>query len=196
MSGDEDSVFDRLWAMISEKLGLSGRFAFLVPLWIARRPESLTILDYRPTFFMFLTAAGFAVFAVLFALFFFRFGTEDSLPLWATGIPAAVCFALSFRGTIREVYYFDNARDSYTFIRQFIHRREVIAGSLSQFTGAYVKTESNDDGESYYVMLQQEGMFLTGVSEQALREEVPIFNSYDREEWIANAISGSLSLKS
>ena len=189
MFGDEDSVFDRLWGMISQ------RFAFMVPLWIARRPESLTILDYRPTFFMFLTTAGFVVFAVLFALFLFRFETADSLGLWATGIPAAACFVLSFRGTIREVYYFDNTKDSYSFIRQFIHRREVIEGAMSQFTGAYVKTRTNDDSESYFVVLKQEGMFLTGVSEQTLRDEVPIFNSFGSEARIANAISGFLSSK-
>ena len=38
-------------------------------------------------------------------------------------------------------------------------------------------------------------MFLTGVSEQILREEVPIFNSFDRESDIANAISDFLPAK-
>ena len=119
----------------------------------------------------------------------------DSFGLWATGILAAVCAVFLFRGTIREVYYFDKETDSYAFVRQFIHRREVIEGALSQFTGAYVKTERNDDSETYYVILRQEGMFLTGVEEQKLREAVPIFNSFDREAQIANAISGYLSTK-
>ena len=179
---DEESVFDRLWELIAEK------FAFIVPLRIIRRPESLTILDYRPTLFMFLTAAGFVVMAVLFVLFLFRFGTASSLALWAMGIPAVACLFLSFRGTIREAYYFDNTKDSYTFVRQFIYRREVIEGAMSQFTSAYVKNEIYDDNKSYFVMLKQDGMFLTGVSEQALREEVPIFNSFTREARIANAI--------
>ena len=64
---------------------------------------------------------------------------------------------------------------------------------MSQFTGAYVKTEANDESESYFVALKQEGMFLTGVSEQTLREVVPIFNSYDREAKIANAIDRFIS---
>lgn len=38
-------------------------------------------------------------------------------------------------------------------------------------------------------------MFLTGVGEQTLREVVPIFNSYDREAEIANAIDKFLSRK-
>ena len=73
MFGDRDeySVFDRLWEMISKRFAFSKMFAFIVPLRIIRRPESLTILDYRPTLFMFLTGAGFVFIAVLFALFFF-----------------------------------------------------------------------------------------------------------------------------
>jgi hypothetical protein len=144
---------------------------------------------------MSLTAAGFVVMSVLFFLFLFRFDEPDSLGLWATGIPAAGCLVLSFRGTIREAYYFDKTKDSYAFVRQFIYRREVIEGSLSQFTGAYVKTIKGDESESYFVMLKQEGMFLTGVNEQTLCEEVPIFNSFGREAQIANAISGFLPSK-
>lgn len=152
--------------------------------------------SYRPTFFMLWTASGFVVLAVSFVLLFFKINTADSFGLWATGIFAAVCLVLSFRGTIREVYYFDKTTDSYAFVRQFIHRREMIEGAMSQFSGAYVKTQTNDDSESYFVMLKQEGMFLTGVSEQTLREEVPIFNSFDIEARIANAISGFLPSKS
>lgn len=188
--GKEESVFDRLWGLISE------RFDFIVPIWIIRRPETLTILDYRPTLTMFLTAAGFAVLAVSFVLLFFGFETSISSGLWAIGVPAAVCVIFVFRGTIREAYYFNNTTDSYAFVRQFIYRKEVIEGAMSQFTGAYVKSISNDDSESYFVVLKQEGMFLTGVSEQTLREEVPMFNSPEREARIANAISAFLATKS
>jgi hypothetical protein len=187
---DDESVFDRLWAMM-----IGDRFVFLIPLWIIRRPESLTILDYRPTFSMFLTVAGFAVLSVSFVLLFFNIDPAVSFGLWAIGIPAAVCVVFLFRGTIREVYYFDKTTDSYAFVRQFIHRKEVIEGATSQFTGAYVKTEENDESESYFVILKQEGMFLTGVNEQTLREEVPMFNSFEREARIANAISGFLTSK-
>ena len=187
MLGDEGSVFDRLRARISD------RFGFIVPLWVIQRPESLIIVDYRPTFTMFLTVAGFAVLAVSFILYFFKI--NDSFGLWVIGIPAAVCVIFMFRGTIREVYYFDKTNDSYSFVRQFIHRQEMIEGSMSQFTGAYVKTERNDESECYFVILKQEGMFLTGVSEQTLREEVPLFNSFEREARIANSISAFLTSK-
>lgn len=189
MFGDEESVFDRLWGMIRE------RFGFIIPLWIIRRPESLTILDYRPTLSMFLTVAGLVILTVSFVLLLFRFDTAASIGLWTIGIPAAMCMFFIFRGTIREVYYFDKTTDSYAFVRQFVHRREVIEGALSQFTGAYVKTEKDDDSESYFVVLQQEGMFLTGVNEQMLRDELPMFNSFDRESRIANAISEFLPSK-
>ena len=67
---DEESVFDRLWEMIGGGR-IRERFGFMIPLWIIRRPETLTILDYRPTFLMFMTAVGFAALAILFVLFFF-----------------------------------------------------------------------------------------------------------------------------
>jgi hypothetical protein len=187
--GDEESVFDRLGAMIWDRVGS------IIPLWIISRPESLTIIDYRPTLTMFLTLTGFVVLAISFVLIFLKIDMAVSSGLWAIGILAAACVVFLFRGTIREVYYFDRTTDSYAFVRQFIHRREVIEGAMSQFTGAYVKTEENDDSRSYFVMLKQEGMFLTGVGEQSLREEVPIFNSFDREGRIANAISSFLHSK-
>lgn len=186
---DEETVYDRLWERISDSFGS------IIPLRIIKRPETLTILDYRPTFTMFLTVLGFVVLAVSFVLIFFRIDTSFSLGLVAVGAPAAACAVLLFRGTIREAYYFNKTTDSYAFVRQFIHRREVIEGAMSQFTGAYVKTVDCDDSENYFVILKQEGMFLTGVNEQTLREELPLFNSFDREARIANAISSFLPPK-
>ncbi len=193
MLGDPDhySPSERIWQMIRD------RFGFIIPLRVIRRPETLTIIDYRPTGMMFLTAAGFLGFGVLFIFSFFKIGTAalDSFGFWALGIFGLICLGLSFRGTIREVYFFDKATDTYAFVRQFIHRKEIVEGALSQFTGAYVETQTNDESESYFVVLKQEGMFLTGVNEQTLREAVPIFNSFDRESDIANAISAFLPSK-
>ena len=58
-----------------------------------------------------------------------------------------------------------------------------------------VASQADVRHEARVVVLQQEGMFLTGVSEQRLREEVPIFNTHAREARIANAISGFLASK-
>lgn len=185
---DDESVSDRLWVLIKEKLGI------MAPVWIVPRPETLTIFDYRPTFLMFLSAAGSLFFSALFMVFLVKIDSViDSFGFWVIGIFALALLVLSLRGTIREVYFFDKTKDSYAFVRQFIYRKEIIEGALSQFTGAYVRTQTNDDSETYFVMLKQEGMFLTGVAEQTLREEVPIFNSFDSEARIANAISSFLN---
>lgn len=185
---DDESVSDRLWVLIKEKLGI------MAPVWIVPRPETLTIFDYRPTFLMFLSAAGSLFFSALFVLFLVKIDSViDSFGFWVIGIFALALLVLSLRGTIREVYFFDKTKDNYAFVRQFIYRKEIIEGALSQFTGAYVRTQTNDDSETYFVMLKQEGMFLTGVAEQTLREEVPIFNSFDSEARIANAISSFLN---
>jgi len=182
----EGSVFDRLSEMISDK------FAFIAPVWIIDREDTLSIVDYRPTLTMFLAIVAFVIVTVSIVLLFFRYW-ELGFNLLALAAPFLVCVFFLFQGTLREVYVFDRPSDSYFFTRQFIHRRDVIEGAMSQFTGAYVKTVTNDESESYYVVLKQEGMFLTGVSEQTLREVVPIFNSYDREAEIANAIEEFIS---
>ena len=182
----EGSVFDRLSDLIWDK------FAVIAPVWIIDREETLSIIDYRPTLTMFLTMFVFVIVLVSSILIFFRFW-DLGFNLLALAAPFLVCVFFLFQGTLREIYFFDIASDSYFFTRQFIHRREVIEGAMSQFTGAYVKTVSNDESESYFVVLKQEGMFLTGVGEQTLREVVPIFNSYDREAEIANAIDGFIS---
>jgi len=190
---DEDqgqgSVSDRLSEMIWDRL------AFIAPVRIISRPETLTIVDYRPTLTMFLTAVGFVILAVSLVLLFFRFSTSFATGLWVLAAPCLVSVIFLFRGTLREIYFFDKRADTYAFVRQFIHRKDVIEGSMSQFTGAYVKTETSGDSDTYFVMLKQEGMFLTGVSEQALREVVPMFNSFDQEAEIADAIEEFLRSK-
>ena len=168
--------------------------AFAKPLRIIERPDKLVIQDYRPTWWMVLCFAGFLFFAGMFVTFLIKIDIGvNSVGLWGTGLFSVGLLVFAFRGTIREVYYFDRTTDSYAFVRQFIHRKEVIEGAMSQFTGAYVKTVTDDESKSYFVMLRQDGMFLTGVSEQTLREVPPILNSFSNEGDIANAISAFLS---
>lgn len=169
---------------------IRGMIAFATPLRVISRPERLIVQDYRPTTVMLLAGVGVGVFAVFFFLLLLRGDAGvDSFGLWATGIVAVACLAACLRGTLREVYIFDRPSDSYTFVRQFIHRKETIEGALTQFTGARVETHHHENGESYTVVLRQEGMFLTGVAEQTLREEVPVLNSYTNETRIADAIA-------
>jgi len=120
----------------------------------------------------------------------------EGIGLWATLFFALACLAVVFHGTIWEVYVFDRPTQSYAFVRQFIHRKEIIEGALSQFTGAKVETHVGEESESYTVVLRQEGMFLTGAGEQTLREVIPLMNSFSNEAEIANAIDDFLHRKS
>ena len=170
-------------------------FAFAVPLRIIDRPERLIIQDYRPTMLMLLSGLGFFLLAGLLISLLWSFGSAlDGLAIGVLVLFAIICLGVAvIFGTIREVYIFDRTTDSYTFIRQFLYRKEVIEGALSQFTGAKVETHTHEENQkTYTVVLRQEGMFLTGVSEQTLREEVPIFNSFSNEADIANAIDAFL----
>ena len=171
--------------------------AFAVPLRIIERPERLIIQDYRPTMLMLLAGVGFFVFVGLLIWMLVRFGTAvGGFAIGVMVLFALVCLGTAaYTGTIREVYVFDRATGSYAFVRQFVYRKEVIEGALSQFTGARVETHTHEDSKSYTVVLRQEGMFLTGVSEQTLRDEVPILNSFYNEASIANAVDDFLHRK-
>ena len=171
--------------------------SFVVPLRIIKRPERLIIQDYRPTVVQLLTMAGFLFFLTIFVLLLvFRIDSGvDSFGLWAAGAFALICFGLSLRGTLREEYVFDKPSDTYTFVRRYPHRREIIEGSLSQFRGVEVRTQVNDESESYSVVLLQDGTFLSGEMAQHLRDEVPALNTYSNESRIANAIAGFLDIK-
>ena len=158
---------------------ISNMIAFAKPLRIIARPERLVIQDYRPTMLMLIAAAGAVVMAVLFVGFLVQAGVGvDSFGFWVLLALSLMCLAVASRGTVREVYVFDRTTDTYRFVRQYVYKKEVIEGALSQFTGARVETHTHEDGKSYTVVLRQEGMFLTGVPEQSLRDEVPVLNSF------------------
>lgn len=168
--------------------------AFAVALRVIRRAETLIIEDYRPTLPMLLAIAGVFVSLVIAISIMVDIGfRSDSFGLWAAVIATVVCFVIVLFNPLRESYYFDAERDSYALVRQYAYKREVIEGALSQFTGASVKTIENEDSETYRVVLNQEGMFLTGVTEQFLRETTPIPNTYGDEARMANAISAFLA---
>lgn len=176
-------------------------FSFIRPIRIIERPERLIVQDYRPTWAMFLCLAGFVVFGIAFVGFILDVDTGiDSFGMWAAGIASLACFALSFRGTIREVYYFDKTTDSYAFVRQFIHKKETIEGGLSQFRAVRVHREIRSGGDTtrsyrYIVNLLQDGMVLGGAHEQPLREETPILNWHANQMLIASAIASFLKIE-
>jgi hypothetical protein len=168
--------------------------AFAVPLRIVDRPDSLVVRDYRPSGIMAIAFGGFLFFAGAFVVIVVQAPNALSyFGVWVLGLIAVGCVIAALSQSLREVYYFDIASDSYRFERQYAYRKEVIEGSLSQFTGARVETVTHEESESYHVVLTQEGMFLTGVTEQTLREAVPVPNSFWNESEIANAITEIIS---
>src|SRR5436189_6095359 len=102
----EGSVFDRLSDLIWDK------FAVIAPVWILDREETLSIIDYRPTLTMFLTMFVFVIVLVSSILIFFRFW-DLGFNLLALAAPFLVCVFFLFQGTLREIYFFDIASDSY-----------------------------------------------------------------------------------
>lgn len=175
-----DKIYDMLW--------------FAVPLRIIQRPDSLVVRDYRPTWLM-LSGIGIVLFFVpTFVWIVVKApGALESFGVWALALIAVAGLVLALSQPIREIYYFDLPSDSYRFEREYVYRKEIIEGSLDQFTGARVKTVTHDETETYFVVLSQEGMFLTGVTEQTLRENVPVLNSFWNESEIANAITVIIS---
>ena len=175
-------MFEKIYDMI----------AVAAPIRVIERPESLTKMDYRPTLVLALCLPAGLAMAGLGIWLLVALGTAAMFGIVVCGVVALGLIFFAFQQSVREVYYFDKTKDSYCFVRQFVHRRDVIEGSLEQFTGASVKTVTNDGNNSYFIVLNQEGMFLTGVSEQTLREEAPIFNTFSNEATIANAISSAI----
>ncbi len=170
----------------------------IVPVRFRKGPESLIIEDYRPTFYMSLTAAGFVVFAIAFLWFLFRTGAVDEFALWVTLILAIACLLLSIRGTLREVYSFGKVTQRYVFVRRFVHRKEVIVGDVRQFRAVRVHTTIDRDEnqrEYHTVSLLQDGLLLGGSPEQPLRSEIPIMNFYSTEHSIAAAVSEFLEIE-
>src|SRR5436190_9546642 len=111
---------------------IKGMIDWLIGVKIIKRTGSLIIEDRRPTWPMLLSIVGAFVFSVIFGLRFL-FGSAagvDSFGMWSLGLAAIVCVALSFRGTLREVYVFDKVSDTYRFTRRYIYKKDVIEGTI------------------------------------------------------------------
>lgn len=175
---------------------------YLFGVYIYDRGDMLVIEDRRPTAGIFISLVGIAC-IVLFllvsaALSLFGLGFD----VWTgTGAFAGliatftVMFLFSLGGTLREVYTFDKANDTYRFTRRGIFRSDVLEGSASQFCGVRIDQRNTDEDSVYMVTLLLGGMLFGQSEAQPLREDPPIFNSYHREAKIAEAISRVISTK-
>jgi len=142
---------------------------------------------------MLLSLGGVLLFAIAFGLNFI-FRVVDSGGMWFIGVATLGCIGLSFRGTLREVYVFDRPSGTYRFVRQWIYKREVIEGTISQFCGVGVHTHVVDDSETHSVILRQRGLLLGQSPEQPIRETTPALNSWETEARIAQAIHKFLKI--
>jgi len=174
---------------------IKGMINWLVGVKIIKRAESLIIEDRRPTWPMLVSVLGAVFFSLVFIFSFFGYNFFiDSLGIWMVGIPGVVCVGLSFRGTIREQYIFDRPSDTYQFARQFLYKKEVIEGTISQFCGVGVQTVTHDDWEKHSVILRSEGIFLGLAPVQEIRATKPAFNFWNTEDCIAQAIHKFLNI--
>ena len=175
---------------------IKGMIDWLIGVKIIKRTGSLIIEDRRPTWPMLLSIVGAFVFSVIFGLRFL-FGSAagvDSFGMWSLGLAAIVCVALSFRGTLREVYVFDKVSDTYRFTRRYIYKKDVIEGTISQFRGVGVRTDEVDESTKHAVVLRQDGLLLGASPEQPIRESKPALNFWNTEARIAQAIHKFLDI--
>ena len=175
---------------------------YLFRVYIYDRRGVLVIEDRRPTLGMFVSIVGLLGIAIFIAVSFVLARVGVDLDIWSSfgalaGLIATfvVLLLFSLGGTFREVYAFDKSNDSYHFTRRGIFKNEVIEGSASQFCGVRIDKRTADDDSVYMVVLLLGGMLLGQPGEQTLRDDPPIFNSYQKESQIAGAISTFLNTK-
>ena len=176
---------------------------YLFGVYIYDRDGLLVIEDRRPTAGIFISLVGIAG-IVVFLLVSAAFSLVGlGFDLWS-GIGAfagliatfTVMFLFSLGGTLREVYTFDKANDTYRFTRRGIFKSDVLEGSASQFCGVRIDKRTSDEDSVYMVTLLLGGMLFGQSEAQPLREDPPIFNSYHGEAKIAEAISRFINTKS
>ena len=166
---------------------------------IVRRPGRLIIQDYRPTWIFALCVVLFLTFLVLFLRSMLGFVTEEYGFTIVWGMAALGCLVGVFRGSIREVYYFDKTTGSYAFERQFIYKRDVLDGWLSQFRGVRIQTikegSGRDERTRHEVCLLHDGMLFSGSYGQVLRADKPLPNFYSIERGIGEEIAKFLEVE-
>ena len=173
--------------------------AFLVPVKVIKRPDSLLVRDHRPTWAVALALVGFVVFAIGFVSFLLSADVGiDSMGTWMTGGFTLACVVVAFRGTLFETYYFDKTRCSYQFVRRYIYKRDVIEGGLDQLRAVrvheHIERGSEGNTRRYVVSLLQDGLTLGGGYDQPLRDDRPFFGTHANATRIGSAIASFLAI--
>lgn len=176
-------------------------FNYLFPVKIIRLDDVLIIEDRRPTATLFwsgligILTLAFTIYAAVGLIslgFLWLVLVFGGLAIFLIGY----CLTRNFR----EIYVFDKAKDTYIFTRQSAFKKDSIQGALSQFRAVQVQRKEvsgdNSTQEIYHVALLEQGGLLFGSSgTQVLREEPPVFNSFEAESRIASAISSFLNVR-
>ena len=179
---------------------ITDMLAFLVPVKVIRRPDSLLIRDHRPTWIVLLAVVGFVV--LLVGLFSYLLSADlgiDSMGMWFAGAIIVGLLLLAFRGSLFETYYFDKTTNGYRFVRRSIHKSDVIEGGLDQFRAVRVHEyiEENAEGHSssrYVVSLLQDGLTFGGGYDQPLRDDRPFLGTHAYATRIGSAIAEFLDI--
>lgn len=174
-------------------------FAFLVPVKVIRRPDSLLIRDHRPTWIVLLAAAGFVILLIGFISYLLSAdaGVDSMGMLFVGGITIGLLL-LAFRGSLFETYYFDKTTNSYRFVRRSIHKGDVIEGGLDQFRAVrvheHIERSSEGNTHRYVVSLLQDGLTLGGGYDQPLRDDRPFLGTHANATRIGSAIADFLAI--
>lgn len=122
---------------------------------------------------------------------------------WPAVLIGAAVLYLAYRSAtryFRSVYGFDKARNTYVFFRQALLRKEVVEGTLEEFSAVQIEHAvvrgDNTSHDIYRVGLILDGGLTLGRSpSQYLRSKPPLFSNYAPEERIAKAIAAFLNIR-
>lgn len=178
-------MFDRFYDIID----------YTFPVYIIRRDDTLSIEDRRPTYNTFVSGLCVLLFGLGAAITFLFSGLHEAAYWIGPAVGWLVSLLFAIKGTFREIYVFDKPSDTYILTRQNVFRKDVIQGSLSQIGAVRIEGSESDDDNPYNIALLMQGMLLGQSDTQILRENPPVFNNYEIESRIADAISSFLNIK-
>lgn len=163
--------------------------------------DALKIEDRRPDFDLAATWCGFAASIILFIMVGLpSIQMESYFPV---ALIAAVMLYLGYRSAtryFRSVYGFDKSRNKYVFFRQSLLKKDVIEGTLDEFSAVQVEhaviEARHGDYDIYRVGLVLGGGLTLGRGpSQYLREKPPLISNFGPEERMAKAIAKFLNIR-
>ena len=177
----------------------------IFPVRVHRDGGVLRIEDRRPSD-GFVLAVIFAAFFLIFSAGIFRPMVADNIywPLLLFLVPGLIFAVRILITPVRATYMFDKERDSYSFIRRGLLRKQSAEGSVSQIRGVQVERREVSGGadsgnytsrEIYRpVLLLKQGLLFGSPDIIPLRGDSTVDSSYETATQIAAGITSYLSL--